>query len=256
MMPKSLHPVEVVGHRLGVVDDLHAAAAEHVATGGRARGSRCSRRPRSASRPFGRRCRSWARAVWPPRGSSRTARAPRPGRWPRARSRESGTPASLSPCARPSAVWPPSCTTTPTSSPLWRLGVDDLEHVLERERLEVEPVAGVVVGRDRLRVAVDHDGLEAGIRERERGVHAAVVELDALPDAVRAGAQDDDLAPVARDDLGLEVVARVVVRRQRRELARAGVDRLVDRANADAPARVAHAAASSSPRSCGDLERR
>ena len=37
------------------------------------------------------------------------------------------------------------------------LGVHDLEHVLERQRLEVEPVGGVVVGRDRLGVAVDHD---------------------------------------------------------------------------------------------------
>ena len=41
------------------------------------------------------------------------------------------------------------------------LGVHDLEHVLEGERLEVEPVGGVVVGGDGLRVAVDHHGLVA-----------------------------------------------------------------------------------------------
>ena len=70
--------------------------------------------------------------------------------------------------------------------PLRLLDPDDLEHVLEGERLEVEPVAGVVVGGDRLRVAVDHDGLEPGLPQREAGVHAAVVELDALADAVRA----------------------------------------------------------------------
>ena len=40
-------------------------------------------------------------------------------------------------------------------------------------------------------------------------------------------------APVARRDLGLVVVARVVVRRERRELARAGVDGLEDRAHAE-----------------------
>ena len=45
-----------------------------------------------------------------------------------------------------------------------RLGVQHLEDVLERQRLEVEAVAGVVVGRDGLGVAVDHDGLVAGIR--------------------------------------------------------------------------------------------
>ncbi len=64
------------------------------------------------------------------------------------------------------------------------LGVHDLQDVLQRERLEVEPVGGVVVGRDGLGVAVDHDGLEPGPRQLERGVHAGVVELDALPDAV------------------------------------------------------------------------
>jgi hypothetical protein len=71
---------------------------------------------------------------------------------------------------------------------------DDLQHVLERQRLEIEAVGGVVVGRDGLRVAVDHDGLEAVLAQRERRVHAAVVELDALADAVGPAAQHHDLA--------------------------------------------------------------
>ena len=50
---------------------------------------------------------------------------------------------------------------TPSDRAGLLLGVHDLEHVLEGERLEVEPVGGVVVGRDRLRVAVDHHGLVA-----------------------------------------------------------------------------------------------
>ena len=41
------------------------------------------------------------------------------------------------------------------------LAPEDLEHVLGGQRLEIEPVGGVVVGRDRLRVAIDHDRLEA-----------------------------------------------------------------------------------------------
>ena len=75
---------------------------------------------------------------------------------------------------------------------------DDLEHVLERQRLEVQAVGGVVVGRDGLRIAVDHDGLVAVLAQRQRRVHAAVVELDALPDAVRAAAQHHDLPAVGR----------------------------------------------------------
>ena len=71
---------------------------------------------------------------------------------------------------------------------------DDLEHVLEGQRLEVEPVAGVVVRRDGLGVAVHHDRLDARLAQREGRVHAAVVELDALPDPVRPAAEDHDLA--------------------------------------------------------------
>ena len=71
--------------------------------------------------------------------------------------------------------------------------VIDVQHVLERERLEVQPVAGIVVRRNRLGVAVDHDRLDAIFLQRERCVAAAVIELNALADAVRTAAQDHDL---------------------------------------------------------------
>ena len=119
------------------------------------------------------------------------------------------------------------------------LGVDDLEDVLERQRLEVEAAARVVVGRHGLGVAVDHDRVESLVAQGERRVHAGVVELDALPDAVRARAEDDDGRALARLDLGLLVVGAVVVRRRGCELGRARVDGLVDRAH---PEGVAHAA--------------
>jgi hypothetical protein len=72
-------------------------------------------------------------------------------------------------------------------------GAQDLEHVLGGQRFEIQPVRGVVVGRDGLGVAVDHDGFIAGVAQREGGVAAAIVELDALADAVRPAAEDDDL---------------------------------------------------------------
>jgi len=78
-----------------------------------------------------------------------------------------------------SGVCPPNWTMTPRGRSL-----HDVHHVFERERLEVEAVRSVVVGGNRLRVAVDHDGLDARLLEREGRVHARVVELDALADAV------------------------------------------------------------------------
>jgi hypothetical protein len=62
----------------------------------------------------------------------------------------------------------------------------DFQHMLQRQRLEIQPVRGVVIGRHRLGVAVDHDGLIARIGQREAGMAAAIVELDPLADPVRA----------------------------------------------------------------------
>jgi isoaspartyl peptidase/L-asparaginase-like protein (Ntn-hydrolase superfamily) len=92
-----------------------------------------------------------------------------------------------------------------------RLDAADLEHVLGGERLEVEPVGRVGVGRDGLRVAVDHHRLDAGLLQAERGVAAAVVELDALADPVRPAAEDDHLAAVGGPRLVLRLLAQGAV---------------------------------------------
>jgi hypothetical protein len=44
--------------------------------------------------------------------------------------------------------------------PFGTLRLDHVEHILSGERLEVEPITGVVVGRHRLGIAVEHDRFE------------------------------------------------------------------------------------------------
>ena len=109
------------------------------------------------------------------------------------------------------------------------LAVQHLEHILEGERFEIKAVGGVVIGRHGLRVAVDHDGLETILAQRHRGMHAAVVELDALADAVRAATQDRDLAARRGRRLALFFVGRVQVGGGGGELGSTGVDALEDR---------------------------
>jgi hypothetical protein len=77
------------------------------------------------------------------------------------------------------------------------LALVNVQHVLQRERLEKQLVAGVVIRGDGFGIRVDHDGLEAVLLERERGVDAAVIKLDALADAVRAAAEDHHLLGVS-----------------------------------------------------------
>ena len=108
------------------------------------------------------------------------------------------------------------------------LALDHRQNVFERQRLEVQPVGGVVIGRDRLRVAVHHDRLESVFAQRKRSVAAAIVELDSLPDAVRAAAQDDDLGSVGGGRLVFVLVRRIQIRRKRFKLGRAGIHPLED----------------------------
>src|SRR4029079_12064453 len=71
-------------------------------------------------------------------------------------------------------------------------------------------------------------------------LHTAVVELDALADAVGTGAQDHHALAVAAAQLVLLLVGRVVLRGLRLDLGGAAVDSLVDGSHAGVAARLAH----------------
>src|SRR3954451_19805239 len=108
----------------------------------------------------------------------------------------------------------------------------DCEHILQRQRLEVESIAGIVVRRDRLRIAIYHDGLVAVLAQSEGCMAAAVVELDSLPDTIRSAAKDKDLLLCSRRRLIFFVVATVEIRGEALELCRAGIYQLVHRSDA------------------------
>ena len=120
-------------------------------------------------------------------------------------------------------------------------GLHDLQNVLQGDRLKIEPVGGVVVGGDRLRVAVDHDGFIAVIAHGQNGMNAAVVELDALADAVGPTADDNDLFPVTDVGLALLLVAGVHVGSGGLEFGGTGIHTLVDRAHAQIVPQLAEA---------------
>ena len=67
-------------------------------------------------------------------------------------------------------------------------GAHDFEHVFQRERLEIEAVGSVEIGGHGFGVAIDHNGFKARFAQRQSGVHAAIIKLDALADAVGAAA--------------------------------------------------------------------
>src|SRR6185295_18071738 len=93
--------------------------------------------------------------------------------------------------------------------------IDDVHHIFESERLEVESIGSVVISRDCFRIAVDHDGLESGFVQRKRSMTTTIVKLDSLPDAVRTRAEDHDLALIGRRGFVFSLISRVKVWRMR-----------------------------------------
>src|SRR5690606_5243094 len=85
------------------------------------------------------------------------------------------------------------------------------------------------------------DGFVPGFAQRERCVHAAVVELDALADTIRAAAEDHDLLAVRGLSFTLLLVRGVHVSRRGGELRRASVDALVNGPHAHGDASPAYA---------------
>ena len=69
------------------------------------------------------------------------------------------------------------------------LQVHHVEHALQRELVEIEAVAHVIVGRHGLGVIVNHDRLIAQFASRVDGVHRTPVELHARADAIGTRAQ-------------------------------------------------------------------
>src|SRR5207248_3337818 len=83
---------------------------------------------------------------------------------------------------------------------------DDVQHLFQRQRLEIESVAEREVGAHGLRVVIDDDSLDARRLQFLHRVHRRIVELDPLPDAYRPTPQHDHLGPRKRFGLILLLV--------------------------------------------------
>ena len=73
------------------------------------------------------------------------------------------------------------------------LEVDDSHHILRRQRLKVELVAGGIVGRNRFRVVVDDNSLISVALDGLYGMNSGIVKFHTLSDADRPCAENDNL---------------------------------------------------------------
>ena len=80
----------------------------------------------------------------------------------------------------------------------WIFDSRDVQNVLGSQRFKVKPVGNIEISAHGFRVGIHHDGFHARIPQCHRGVYAAVIEFNALSDAVGSAAQDHDFRARAR----------------------------------------------------------
>eukprot|EP00760_Papus_ankaliazontas_P002036 PhM_4_TR10802/c0_g2_i1/m.9393 len=118
--------------------------------------------------------------------------------------------------------------------------VHDVEDALERDLVEVEAVAFIIVGRNSLRVVVQNGDALATGTEGAGSEHSAVVELHTAADAVHTTPQDQNDLLAEVNVVKLCVVRHIQIIALRRELTGDGVDLLHNRANAQLLTVLAH----------------
>ncbi len=112
------------------------------------------------------------------------------------------------------------------NDPLGHFPLHDIKHILPGEGLKIKAVGNIIIGGDRLRVAVHHDGFVPLFPQGEGGMNAAVIEFDPLADPVGASPQDQDLFLPRRATLVLRFVGGVIIWGIGFELGGAGVHQL------------------------------
>ena len=115
----------------------------------------------------------------------------------------------------------------------WLLNLNNVHDIFKGQRLEIESIRGVIVCRDRLRVAVNHDRLIALLAKSVGSMDAAVVKLNALTNTVRTSGKNHDAWLFCLHVLcGIALLVRdVVVLRGCTKLTCAGINCLDLRAN-------------------------
>src|SRR5437763_1488669 len=106
------------------------------------------------------------------------------------------------------------------------------KHVLVSEWLEIKAVARVIIRRDCLRIAIDHDRFVAIFAERKGSMATTVIKLNSLPDSVWTATQDDYFLFISRRRLVFLFVGGVKIGRVALELCGAGIHQFVNRLDA------------------------
>ena len=112
------------------------------------------------------------------------------------------------------------------------LHVDNILHILRRQRLKIEFIRYVEIGTDCLRIVVDDNRFISLFCKSPCCVHGTIIKLNSLPDANRTGTEYQHLfLRMGLYNFRLGTKHGIVIGRARRKLSRAGIYHLKCRNN-------------------------
>ncbi|MCG3141142.1 MAG: hypothetical protein HDKAJFGB_02357 [Anaerolineae bacterium] len=105
-----------------------------------------------------------------------------------------------------------------------------VHHIFKRDGFKIQTVGGVVIGADRFGIAIQHNRFDAQVLKRVTGMNTAIIKLDALPDAIRSAAENQNFFAVRRFRfIHRSRIRRIQIRRERFKLCRARINSLINR---------------------------
>ena len=107
--------------------------------------------------------------------------------------------------------------------------INNVHNVFVSQRLEIKAIGRIVVSRYRFRIAVDHDGFIAGIMQCVACMHAAIVKLNALANAIWASAQNHSALLIGGSNLRIaQLICLVVILSKALKLGSTSINSLKD----------------------------
>ncbi len=87
----------------------------------------------------------------------------------------------------------------------------DAQHIFGCQRLKIQFVRGIVIGRNSFWIAVDHDGFKTHLFQGKRRMDTAIVKFNALTNTVGAAPEDHDFLLAAYRALVFGAVGGIIV---------------------------------------------
>ena len=100
----------------------------------------------------------------------------------------------------------------------------DFEDIFQGKGFEIKSVGDIVVGGNRFRIGIDHNGFKTGFPKGKGCVYTTIIKFNALPDPIGTAPQDHDLFSIRGFHFILIPIRGIIIRGVSLKLRGTGID--------------------------------